>query len=124
MLKNEYINKIEVVSNINYDNMIKEWDDKQQKTVENAIKKLFIMKTLTDHNSNKKTMYTFKAIEYFFGLPYTSSSSFAMLSNCNTRYCLDTENQYNIDCFGLGNDNKVYIFCTDNKENEIIYKIL
>jgi hypothetical protein len=47
-----------------------------------------------------------------------------MLSNTNTRYCLDTENKYNIDCFGLGKDNKVYIFCTDNTENEKVYLIV
>jgi hypothetical protein len=110
--------------------MLQEWNDKELKQAEKEIKRLFSMKQLTDHNGNKRIMYTYKynnsenSIEGFFGLPYTSSSSFAMLGNTNTRYCFDVEEKYNIDCFGLGKDGKVYIFCTDDEENEKVYKII
>ena len=124
MIKQDYVNKITEVEGINYNNILPEWDEKQTKVVEKAIKNLFSMKVLTYHRGNKSKMYTFKNIEYFFGLPYTSSSSFAMLGNTNTRYCLDQEEKYNIDCFGLGKDGNVYIFCTDEDEKEKIYKIL
>ena len=124
MIKQDYVNKITEVEGINYNNILPEWDEKQTKVVEKAIKNLFSMKVLTDHRGNKSKMYTFKNIEYFFGLPYTSSSSFAMLGNTNTRYCLDQEEKYNIDCFGLGKDGNVYIFCTDEDEKEKNYKIL
>lgn len=124
MIKKEYQNKLTEVENIPYNNMKQEWSDKDNKIVNKAIKNLFSMKTLTDHRGNKRTMYTLNNIEDFFGLPYTSSSSFAMVGNTNTRYCLDQEENYNIDCFGLGLDNKVYIFCTDNEENEKVYQVI
>lgn len=123
MIKKEYINKIVEIEGITDKNMLPEWNDKQNKQVENEIRRLFSMKVLTDHRGNSRTMYTYKTIEDFFGLPYTSSSSFAILSNCNTRYCLDTEEKFNINCFGFGKDEKVYILCTDAEENEKIYKI-
>ena len=123
MIKNEYVNKIIEVEGITSKDMLQEWTNEQNKKVDKEIKKLFSMKTLTDHRGNKRIMYTMANIEDFFGLPYTSSSSFAGLWNTNTRYCLDTEEKYNIDGFGFGKDGKVYIFCTDNEENEKIYQI-
>lgn len=96
----------------------KEWNEQDEKTVNHAIKRLFIMKTLTDHNGYKHTMYTMSNIEDFFGLPYTSSSSFAMISNCNTEYFIDTENKFNIEYFTLTEDGKVILSAWDTDENE------
>lgn len=95
-----------------------EWDDKEAKEVSKAIKNLFEMKTLTDHRGQERTLYTMDQIEDFFGLPYTSSSSFAMVSNCNTRFCVDKEEQYNIEYFALTKDNKVIMGAWDKDENE------
>jgi hypothetical protein len=98
--------------------MKKEWSDTDEKTVNRAIKKLFSMQTLTDHRGQKQTMYTMANIEDFFGLPYTSSSSFAMISNTNTEYYIDTDNQYNIEFFALTEDNRVILSAWDKEENE------
>ena len=95
-----------------------EWTDADEKKVNKAVKNLFSMKTLTDHRGAKHTMYTLSDIENFFGLPYTSSSSFAMISNTNTEFHVDTDNQYNIEYFALTDDNKVILSAWDREENE------
>lgn len=95
-----------------------EWNDKDQIRVNNALRKVFLHKTLIDHNNNNKYMYTLKDVEYFFGLPYTSSSSFAMIGNTNTLYYVDIENQFNIEFFAITEDNKVILSAWDNEENE------
>ena len=95
-----------------------DWTDTDEKTVNKAIKKLFLMQTLTDHRGSKKTMYTMANIEDFFGLPYTSSSSFAMVSNTNTEYYIDMEKQYNVEYFALTEDNKVILSAWNREENE------
>ena len=96
----------------------KEWNEQDNKTVNHAIKKLFLMQVLTDHRGSKRTMYTMSSIEDFFGLPYTSSSSYAMVSNTNTEYYIDTDNQFNIEHFALTEDGKVILSAWDKEENE------
>jgi hypothetical protein len=123
MIKKEYKNKLVEATTISSE-MLQEWNDKEFQTVKEAIRKLFGMKRLIDLQGITRFMKDYESIELFFGLPYTSSSDFAMLSNTNTIYYLDTENKYNIDCFGLGKDGKVYIFCTDADENEIVYQVI
>lgn len=95
-----------------------EWSDDEYKQVNKAIKNLFGSKTVTDHRGQTRTLYTMDQIEDFFGLPYTSSSSLAMVSNCNTRLCVDKEEQYNIEYFALTKDNKVVMVAWDKDENE------
>mgnify|MGYP001007725645 CR=1 FL=1 len=58
-------------------------------------------------------------IEEFFGLPYTSSSNFAMVSNTNTEYFIDTENQFNIEYFALTEDGKVILSVWDREAKDI-----
>ena len=101
----------------------KEWTDEDEKKVNHAIKKLFIMKTLTDYRGVKRSLNRWCDIEEFFGLPYTSSSSFAMISNTNTEYFIDTENQFNIEYFALTEDGKVILSAWDRKENEKYFVI-
>jgi hypothetical protein len=100
-----------------------EWNDTEYKKINKAVKNLFSMKTLTDHRGNKKTLYTMDQIEDFFGLPYTSSSSFAMISNTNTQYYVDTENKFNIEYFALTEDNRVILSAWDEDENEKYFLI-
>ena len=100
-----------------------EWSDEDEKTVNKAIKNLFSMKTLTDHRGQKRTMYTMDQIQDFFGLPYTSSSSFAMVSNTNTECFIDDEKQYNIEYFALTKDNKVVMGVWDREENERLFEL-
>ena len=124
MLKKEYQNKLQEVSILPYSSMKPEWNDQETKKVDRAIRSLFSMQTLENHRGEKHKMYTMNNIENFFGLPYTSSSSFAMLGITNTRFSFDTENEFGIDCFALGNDSNVYVWCSDREENEKLYKIL
>ena len=100
-----------------------EWNDKDEKTVNKAIKNLFSMKTLTDHRGQRRALYTMEQIEDFFGLPYTSSSSFAMVSNCNTECFVDDEKQFNIEYFALAQDNKVVMSVQDKDENERLFEL-
>ena len=95
-----------------------EWTEKESKKVDKVIKNLFSMKTLTDHRGDKKTLYTMAQIEDFFGLPYTSTSRYAMLGNCNTRFCVDKEEKFNIEFFALTTDDKVVLSAWDIEENE------
>lgn len=59
--------------------------------------------------------------ENFFGLPYTSSSSFAMVGNTNTHF--ELEEGYNIEYFAITNNNCLIIGCWDSEENEIQFAI-
>ena len=124
MIKELFTNQIVEVEGITSKDMKSEWNDKDTDIVDGIIKNLFRMKTLTDHRGQKHKLSTMASIDNFLGLAYTSSSSFAMYGNTNTRFCLDSEEVYNIDCFGLGHDNCVYIWCTDYEENEKVYKVI
>jgi hypothetical protein len=99
----------------------KEWNDSQWNLVHNTIEKFFKGKTLQDHRGQYKRLSNMESIEDFFGLPYTSSSSFAMISNTNTMYHIDIEKQYNISYFALTNNNEVVLIAEDNNENEKYY---
>ena len=124
MIKELFANKVIEVEGITSKDLKKEWNDQEYQFVNKIITNLFRRKTLTDHRGDKKRLISLTSIEDFFGLPYTSTSSFAGIWNTNTRFCLDVEEMYNIDGFALGNDNEVYIWCTDNDENVRVYKVL
>jgi len=124
MIKELFTNQVIEIEGIIYKDMKEEWNDQEFSFVDKAIRNLFIRKTLTDHRGDKRRMVNMEVIEDFFGLPYTSSSSFAMYGVTNTRFCLDNEEEYGIDCFCLGNDGNVYIWCTDIEENEKVYKVM
>jgi len=62
-----------------------------------------------------------ESAEDFFGLPYTSSSSFALLGNTNTRF--ELEEGYNVKYFAITNNNQLIIGCWDAEENEIQFVI-
>ena len=124
MIKELFANRITEVEGITSNDMKQEWTDKEVDFVDKTIRNLFIRKTLTDHRGDKHRMINMETIEDFFGLPYTSTSSFAMYGITNTRFCLDNEELYGIDCFGLGNDGNVYIWCTDREENEKVYIVI
>ena len=53
-----------------------------------------------------------------YGLPYTSSSSFAMVSNTNVQAVLVREPEYYFDWLGLTENNEVVAGFTDEMENE------
>ena len=53
-----------------------------------------------------------------YGLPYTSSSSFAMLSNTNVQAVLKRDRDFYFDWLGLTMENEVVAGFTDADENE------
>jgi len=95
----------------------KEWSDTDYKNINKALRKLFISKSLISHRSKAIIIHTLKDIEYFFGLPYTSSSSYAMIGNTNTIYHVDIEENYNIELFAVTTDNKIILEAWDKEEN-------
>ncbi|WP_207669512.1 hypothetical protein [Clostridium tagluense] len=95
-----------------------EWDDKDFQKVNRALIKLFYLKSLMNHRGNIKKIYELKDIESFFGLPYTSSSSYAMIGNTNTIFSVDNEGLYNIELFAITEDDKIILEVWDNEENE------
>jgi hypothetical protein len=104
-------------------NFLQEFNESQYNRIKKEIKKLFYDKTLVNHREEKKRILTYSQLEDFFGLPYTSSSSYAGLWNTNTIYYIDDENQYNIIGFSMDNEN-VYIIAWDKMKNEKIFKIV
>jgi hypothetical protein len=99
----------------------KEWSDADNTKVNKALRRLFVGHPLIDHNGNRCFINSFTALENFFGLPYTSSSSFAMISNTNTRYCIDKNEAWNIEYFALDTNNNVILSVWDRDENEKFY---
>lgn len=63
--------------------------------------------------------YSYSAIDATLGLAYTSSSSFAMLSICNTEVYLDHANKYTYNCFGMDMGGFPVVLCQDAEENEL-----
>ena len=59
-----------------------------------------------------------RTTEDTYGLPYTSSSSFAMLSNTNVQAVLKNDKDFYFDWIGLTTDNKVVVGFADEDENE------
>jgi hypothetical protein len=116
------INGFPIVEVRNSPNMLGEWKEKERKLFEKAVKLLFLNKTLKDHRETNHKITNFTQIENFFGFPYTTTSSFAMVSNCNTVFKFQED--FNFDCLGIGEDGNVYLFCTNNEQKEKIYKVI
>lgn len=119
MLKTMYAGLKEVKN----PSFLTEWNDKQFDKVNKVLKKFFFGKTLKDHNGRQKTLYTLSQIEDFFGLPYTSTSEYAMISNCNCESFIDNNDTLNIEHFALSNDNHVVMVTWDRQENERYFVI-
>lgn len=59
-----------------------------------------------------------RTTEDTYGLPYTSSSGLAMLSNTNVRAELKEDRLFNFDWLGMTENNEVVAGFTDYFENE------
>lgn len=90
----------------------KEWTD----TEYNAVVKCF------SRWEKKNLIITYGRREHTtedtYGLPYTSSSSFAILSNTNVRAELKADQRFNFDWLGLTENNEVVAGFSDYFENE------
>lgn len=65
--------------------------------------------------------YKIYNIEDKFGLPYTSSSSFAMISNTNTIF--EIEKGLNLEYFVITNNSMIIAVFEDQNNNERFYEI-
>lgn len=103
-----------------------EWTKSDFKTVEKAISDYFKRTYVTTlHNVDTWSSKSFSHFAEVFGLAYTSSSSFAMYSICNTEVYFDYGKHWHFECFGLaeGHSGFVYALLRDNEENEIYFQI-
>lgn len=95
----------------------KDWNEDQQKEVNNIITNYFAYKTFKDQNNNTIVMSgIFSKIDNILGLAYTSSSSFPMLGICNVNLYLDDEYYFNY--IYIDTNYNVCISLQDDKEQE------
>ncbi len=105
------------------------WEPNNFITVNRAIKNYIRTHYLTAMHENVQqnlgTAISFEQISDLLGLAYTSSSTFAMYSICNTELYFDFGQQWHFVCFGLaeGNSGFVYALLHDKEENEIYFPI-
>ena len=90
----------------------KEWTDTEYNAVVKCFSRWEKSHLIITHGNRERTT------EDTYGLPYTSSSSFAMLSNTNVRAELRADQRFNFEWLGLTTENKLVAGFTDYFENE------
>lgn len=98
------------------------WIETDFATIKKALRKHFTFKPIQTREG-VKTFYTFNDFNMFAGLAYTSHSSAAMYSICNTEVFDPKYPGYRYVCFELSEDNKPYATLWDKDENEIIIEL-
>jgi hypothetical protein len=87
----------------------KEWNNIEIKGVEAILQEGF------------KEYYNIKNAEDYFGLPYTSTSSFAMMSNTNSKF--EIEEGWRLEYFAITNNNMLIMIAWDEDENERYFEV-
>jgi hypothetical protein len=97
-------------------NFKKEWSDDELDRVVNVFSK-WEKKNLTITYGKRE-----RTTEDTYGLPYTSSSDYAMISNTNVKAVLNTGKEFNFDYLALTEDNEVVAMFenNDNEEKSIV----
>lgn len=90
----------------------KEWTYEEHKAVIECFSKWEKSHLIITYGDRERTT------EDTYGLPYTSSSSFAMLSNTNVRAELRADQRFNFEWLGLTTENKLVAGFSDYFENE------
>ena len=90
----------------------KEWTEAEYKAVIRTFSRWEKSHLIITYGDRERTT------EYTYGLPYTSSSSFAMLSNTNVRAELKEDRLFNFEWLGLTTENEVVAGFSDYFENE------
>lgn len=90
----------------------KEWTYEEHKAVIECFSKWKKSHLIITYGDRKRTT------EDTYGLPYTSSSSFAMLSNTNVRAELRADQRFNFEWLGLTTENRLVAGFSDYFENE------
>lgn len=121
-LNNILSGKVEVVGKPT--TFLLEWNEEQQKKVYDALLKIFKNKILTNHRGERSIIRNIDNLNDFFGLPYTSVSSFALISNTNTLYFVDENGMYNLTYVAMDVDENVYIIAENASEEEVFLKVI
>lgn len=79
----------------------KELTPEEIRTLEKAIKSHFVHNTRFDRFGHVVAYKSFKELDEFLGLAYTSGSAYAGLWICNTKIYLDVEARYEYNGFGM-----------------------
>lgn len=90
----------------------KEWTYEEHKAVIECFSKWEKSHLIITYGDRERTT------EDTYGLPYTSSSSFAMLSNTNVRAELRADQRFNFEWLGLTTENRLVAGFSDYFENE------
>lgn len=90
----------------------KEWTDTEYNAVVKCFSRWEKSHLLITYGRRERTT------EDTYGLPYTSSSSFAMLSNTNVQAELRADQRFNFEWLGLTTENKLVAGFSDYFENE------
>jgi|GEM_PF-7047816 len=94
-------------------NYKKEWTDEEEQKVISVFKKWESDNLILTYGKRERKIIN------TYGLPYTSSSGFAMVSNTNVKAELKENRNYRFNWLALNNNNKVVAGFTDVSENEI-----
>ena len=103
----------------------KEWSKEDFANVQKAITKYFKNKSFVNHRNERVNMpATFNKIEMVIGLPYTSSSSYAMMAmDCNVQLtCIEYEG-FHYDHVAINEDGNIYLIVLDRDENKKLIKL-
>lgn len=103
---------------------IQEWTAADFKKVEKAIQKHFAGRTFENHKGERVTLRaSFKSIDEYLGLAYTSSSSCAMYGICNVHIKWPENTAYHYSYIAVSEAGDVYAELNDNEENELFIKL-
>jgi len=102
-----------------------EWNENEFSLVPRKLAKYFKGKTLIDHNNQKLYFNgSIAQIENCFGIPYTSSSSFALMSlDCNEEFKLTKNDRFHFSYVAINQKNEIVLCLHDNEENETFITI-
>lgn len=103
-------------------NFKKELTDHEFKATKKAILRFFRAMIIQDR-TERHFINTMSSLENLFGLPYTSSGSYAGFWNTNSEVFIFDDSTFTIQGFALTNDLQVICLTTDFDENEFNFVI-
>lgn len=104
--------------------MKKNWTDKELAQVLRVIKAWLNSRYFTTlHHGRLPHFRTVDEMDFYLGMPYTSSGRSASVSICNTELYLDSQKIFSVKCFEMDEFGIIYAVCLDKYENELLIPI-
>lgn len=102
-----------------------EWLPQDHTKVNKALCKYFGGKVFINHrNENVLMRYDLEGLQNILGLPYTSTSSFAMLAlDCNVHIKYPQNIDFYYHYVAMNVKGQIFLALCDNEENEILIKV-